>query len=213
MRAAGGKAQAGGRSSPASAACAARTTAQNAALRDRRRLALGRDLRGDRRTGSRAFPALRTAWSRSAAWATCSSSTIPRRPTPTPPPRRWRASPIFSGSPAASRRRRHRQPRRVLPAHPQGLSDRRSGARISPRRWTARCRTRSPARSTARVDARRARCASLGPARSRSCCCRRPAPRSTSSRISRCAARRSPTGAGDSGHLDAATSALMLRKP
>ena len=34
----------------------------------------------------------------------CCSSTIPRRPMPIPPRRRWRASTTFSGSPAASRR-------------------------------------------------------------------------------------------------------------
>ena len=62
--------------------------------------------RSDRRsrTASPASPALRTAWSRSAARAMCCSSTIPRRPTPMPRPRRWRASTTSSGSPAASRR-------------------------------------------------------------------------------------------------------------
>ena len=45
------------------------------------------------------------------------------------------------------------QPRRILPAHPQGLSDRRGGAGIRRDARTARCRTRSAARSTAAVDA------------------------------------------------------------
>ena len=40
--------------------------------------------------------------------------------------------------------------RGILPAHPQGLPDRRGGAATSPRRSRARCPTRSPARSTAR---------------------------------------------------------------
>ena len=50
------------------------------------------------------FPALRIAWKRSAARATCCSSTIPRRPMPMPPRGRWRVSPTSSGSPAASRK-------------------------------------------------------------------------------------------------------------
>src|SRR6185503_19590626 len=46
----------------------------------------------------------RAAWSRSDARAASCSSTIPRPPMPIPPRRRWRASPTFSGSRAASRR-------------------------------------------------------------------------------------------------------------
>ncbi len=59
----------------------------------------------DRRRACRAFPACRTAWKRSAGAAACSSSTIPRRPTPMPRRRRWRASTASTGSPAAGRRR------------------------------------------------------------------------------------------------------------
>ena len=79
--------------------------------------------------------------------------------------------------------RRHRQPRRLLPAHRQGLSDRRGGGGLrgdARRRGAAsRCRARSPRRSrppppTPRATRRR----------SRSCCCRRPARPTTSSRIS-----------------------------
>ena len=56
---------------------------------------------------------------------------------------------------------RHRRARRILPAHPQGLSDRRGGAGISPRRSRARCLTRSPATARRAVDARGARCRSV----------------------------------------------------
>ena len=55
------------------------------------------------RTACAAFRAWRTAWSRSAAAATCCSSTIPRAPMRTRPRMRCRPSPTFSGSPAASR--------------------------------------------------------------------------------------------------------------
>ena len=55
--------------------------------------------------GWRAFPGSRTAWSRSAARATCCSSTIPRRPMPMPRRRRCRASRASTGSPAACPRK------------------------------------------------------------------------------------------------------------
>ena len=57
--------------------------------------------------------------------------------------------------------RRHHVARRLLPAHPQGLSDRRGGGRIRRARSTARSPTRSPARSTAR-SRRRPRCRGVG---------------------------------------------------
>ena len=44
--------------------------------------------------------------------------------------------------------RRHHQPDRILPAHPQGLSDRRSRAGICRHARRRACRTRSPRRST-----------------------------------------------------------------
>ena len=84
--------------------------------------------------------------------------------------------------------RRHRAAAPLLSAHRQGLSDRRGGAGLLPRRWARRCPTRSPARSTPRSSTRRATRPAT-PAARRSCCCRRPAPASTSSRISRCAAK------------------------
>ncbi len=55
--------------------------------------------------GSKASRASPTAWSRSAARATCCSSTIPRRPTPTRRRRRCRASRASTGSPAACPRK------------------------------------------------------------------------------------------------------------
>ena len=80
---------------------------------------------------------------------------------------------------------------RFLPAHPQGLSDRRGGGVALRPSSTARCRMWSPARSTAR-----SRSPPAMPRRrmspSRWCCSRRPAPRSTSTAISRCAA--TPSG-------------------
>ena len=45
---------------------------------------------------------------------------------------------------------RHHESRRILPAHPQGLSGRRGGGRISPKRSTAKSPMKWPARSTRR---------------------------------------------------------------
>ena len=73
-------------------------------VRDRRLSARSGSLFRRSKRGSRHFPALRIACSRSAAKATCCSSTIRKRPMRIPPPRRWRASATSSGSPAASRR-------------------------------------------------------------------------------------------------------------
>ena len=56
------------------------------------------------RTACAAFPVWRTAWSRSAAAATCCSSTTPRAPMRMRPRMRCRPSPTSSGSPAASRK-------------------------------------------------------------------------------------------------------------
>ena len=56
------------------------------------------------RTACAAFRASRTAWSRSAAAATCCSSTTPRAPMRMRPRMRCRPSPKSSGSPAASRK-------------------------------------------------------------------------------------------------------------
>ena len=88
--------------------------------------------------------------------------------------------------------RRHHRPDRIFPAHPQGLSDRRSRAGI--------CRHAGRARA-ARDFARRSMSPSPTPRAMRkprgspipSCCCRRPAPRSTSTAISKSAAPSSAT--------------------
>ena len=80
------------------------------AQRAERGLRRGRSARAGRQRGDvcrracAAFRALRTAWSRSAAAATCCSSTTPRAPMPMPPRARCRPSATSSGSPAASRR-------------------------------------------------------------------------------------------------------------
>ena len=118
-------------------------------------VALGLDLPRDSEGPRAVSPAWPTACSRSAARATCCSSTIRRRPMPTPPPRRWPAFNdiywIAGGKPKTGG---IAQPRRILPAHPQGLSDRRGGGGIRRRRSKARCLTRSPARLTARSTRR-----------------------------------------------------------
>ena len=81
---------------------------------------------------------------------------------------------------------------RIFPAHPQGLSDRRSRDRNSPARSAIGCRTRSPKRSRSRWPTPRAmRRPPDWPIRW--CCCRRPARRSTSTAISKFAAPASAT--------------------
>ncbi len=77
--------------------------AQNAAVRVGLRAGARRQHRSPAKRPCAAFPVWRTAWSRSAAAATCCSSTTPRAPTPTRRRMRCRPLPIFSGSPAASR--------------------------------------------------------------------------------------------------------------
>ena len=78
--------------------------AQNAACAVGLRAGDGRLRPMSCKTACAAFPAWRTAWSRSAAAATCCSSTTPRAPMPMPRRMRCRPLPISSGSPAASRR-------------------------------------------------------------------------------------------------------------
>ena len=118
----------------------------------------------------------------------CSSSTIRRRPTPTPPRRRcsrFATSTGFSAGKAEGGR--HRAAASALSARRQGLPDRRgrggfrrdAGGRGSLRALRDARRARSRPRRATR---------SLRAPRSRSCSCRRPAPRSTSSPISRRAA-------------------------
>ena len=89
--------------------------------------------------------------------------------------------------------RRHRAAAQVLSAHPQGLSDRRGGGSVRGHARRATCRTRSPAPSTWHSLLPRATPPKTRPPPNRSCCCPRPALRSTSTAISRCAATRSAT--------------------
>ena len=79
----------------------------------------------------------------------------------------------------------------LFPAHPQGLSDRRSGACVRPHAGRQGRRMRFRGTLDARGASRRRRCRSVRRAARRSCCCRRPAPPTTSSRISSSAAMRS----------------------
>ena len=87
--------------------------------------------------------------------------------------------------------RRHHEPHRILPAHRQGLSDRRSRQGVRRHaRWQGRA-TRSRTYYRPRSPPPRATRKARRP-RSRWCSCRLPAPVSTSTRISRCAAKPSP---------------------
>ena len=66
------------------------------------------------RMRSRHFPALLIGWRRSAGLAGCCSSTIRKRPTPTPPKRRCSRSGISTGLSAGERRRAGSEPLRPL---------------------------------------------------------------------------------------------------
>ena len=143
--------------------------------------------------------------------ATCCSSTIPRRPTPMPRPRRWRASAIFSGSPAASRRPAASRAcaeffPRIRKAYLIGEAADDFAATLDGKVPYEIAGTLDGAVDAAARDA-----ASLRRSRSRWCCCRRPAPRSTSSRISSCAARPSSTWCGDPGNY-ASSTRVMVRE-
>ncbi len=83
------------------------------------------------------------------------------------------------------------EPAEILPAYPQGLSDRRGGAGFCGDARRATCRMRSPERSTRRWP-RRPATPKPPPRTSRWSCSRRPAPRSTNIAISRSAA--TPSG-------------------
>ena len=188
MRADAGRVDARSPTSTASGRCAAQHNAQNAAAAVAACLLVGLERERDPVAGLTAFPACRTAWSRSAAAAACSSSTIPRRPTPMRPRRRLpsfdRIYWIAGGLPKEGGIDRLR---RFFPRIAKAYLIGEAAPSHSPRRSAKRCRTRFPARSTlpsphAAADAR-----AMAPA-SRSCCSRRPAQASTSSRISRCAA-------------------------
>ena len=138
--------------------------------------------------GLASFPASRIAWSRWGGSAGCCSSTTPRRPTPTPPKRRCcRFDDIFWILGGKAKEGGIEPLRPFVSARRQGLSDRRGergfraharrrrGVRAVRRRWRTRVAPR-------RAMRRRA------PRPSRWCCCRRPAPLTISSPISKRAA-------------------------
>ncbi len=109
-----------------SARCAARTMRRTPRCASGAALALG-VAPAVIQQGLGRFLASRIGWRRSVARGGCSSSTIPKRPTRIRLRRRSPASPIFSGSPAASPRPAALYAHGLLPAHAQGLSDRRGG--------------------------------------------------------------------------------------
>ena len=161
--------------------------AQNAACAAAAALALGLEPAAIQ-AGFAPSPGCRTGWRKSAGAARFSSSTIPRPPMPIRRRRRSPASATFSGSPAASRRpaaSKSLRPffPRIRKAYLIGEAADEFAATLARRRAA---RDRRHARQG--VGGGRARCRSLRARPSRSCCCRRPAPRSTSIAISRCAA-------------------------
>ena len=142
------------RDSRASARCAARTMRRTRRLALRRRAGARPDARQDPARLAHASPAWRTAWRRSAARARvlfvndskATNADCAAKALASFSDIYW----IAGGKPKEGGIAPLRQ---LLPAHPQGLSDRRGGRRTSPRRSTARCPTRSSARSTARSTA------------------------------------------------------------
>ena len=146
---------------------------------------------------SRAFRACRIAWRRSAGADARSSSTIRRRRTPIRPRRRWPPSSASSGSSAARRRRAASTALRpYFPKIDQALISSARRAMPSPR--TLERRGALSALRHARQGGRRRRRATprARARRNRSCCSRRPARPTTSSRISRCAATASASSCG-----------------
>ena len=137
---------------------------------------------------SRPFRACRIAWRSSAGWAPRSSSTTARPPTPTAPPRRSpHSSAISTGSSAASRSRAGITSLaaffpRVAKAYLIGEATEEFAATLQGKVAFERCGTLD------RAVAAAARDATASGATSPSCCCRPPAPPSTSTAISRCAA-------------------------
>ena len=142
------------------------------------------------RPGCARFPGSRTAWRKSAAAAPSCSSTIPRRPTPIPRRRRSPASTTFSGSPAASRRPAASRALRgffprIRKAYLIGEAAAEFAATLGGGVPHEIAGTLDKALAAAARDAEAQRRAS------RWYCCRRPAPRSTNTAISRSAATRS----------------------
>ena len=176
--------------SPASARCAGRTTPRMPARPPPRCCCCPiRSRRNRSPRGCARFPGLRTAWRSSAGGAARCSSTIQRRRTLIPPRRRSRRFPATSiGSSAAEPKAggiASLQPLfpRVAKAYLIGEATEEFAATFEGQR---RIRALRYARQR-----RRGRCARRRPRaaqRSRWCCCRPRAPRSTSTATSRCAA-------------------------
>ena len=143
----------------------------------------------------------RIAWRRSAAWATCCSSTIPRPPMPTPRRRRWPASPdifwIAGGKPKTGGIGSLAEffPR-IRKAYLIGEAAAEFAATLEGKVPHVIAGTLDNARRSGRARRRGAGVAS------RWCCCRRPAPPSISSAISRCAATLPRSGAGDARYRE-----------
>ena len=166
--------------------------AQNAACAAACALALGVSAKSCR-TACAAFPGSRTAWSRSAAAATCCSSTTPRAPMRTRPRMRCRPSPTSSGSPAASRSSAASPASteyfpRIRKAYLIGEAAQEFAGTLGEQRAARDLAKRSMSRSRTPRAMRRPPDLPIP-----WCCCRRPAPRSTSTAISKSAARRSAT--------------------
>ncbi len=98
-------------------------------------------------------PASPTAWRKSAGSGPCCSSTIPRPPTPMPPPRRCRASMRSTGSRAASPRPAGSPGSKPISQRSAAPISSATPPPISPALSATRCRTRSAARSMPRSSA------------------------------------------------------------
>ncbi len=133
--------------------------AQNAAAACRCRAGAGCRcrLRFSRACGP--FPASRTVWNSLAGRGACCSSTIPRRPMRTRPPRRWSVSTTSSGSSAARPKTGGIDSlREFFPRVAQGLSDRRGGGRFRAHAgWQRDLRTLRHADNAVVASARRRR--------------------------------------------------------
>ena len=152
----GGKRARGGAISPASRALARRAQLAECRLAYRRRVALGARPAGDRR-GLASFPGLphrmeevgRIGKVRFINDSKATNADATAQALGCYPDIFW----IAGGKPKEGG---IDEPGRVLPAHPQGLSDRRGGAGVRRAPWTARCRMRSSARCRRRSTPPRA---------------------------------------------------------